>query len=139
MQKFGGTSVGDPDRIREVADHVARCRKKGDQVVLVVSAMGKETDELLRLAEQVCDSMPGREMDITIDKAGSYAEFTVGVETDAAGRLRVKQLDKVDLLLHSNGAARFAGEVTDISGDKSLRYTGHLVILANGLDFAEHR
>ena len=51
VQKFGGTSVGTPDRIREVADHVARCRKRGDVVVLVVSAMGKETDELLRLAD----------------------------------------------------------------------------------------
>ena len=66
VQKFGGTSVGDPDRIREVADHVARCRKKGDQVVLVVSAMGKETDELLRLAERVSTSQPGREMDMLV-------------------------------------------------------------------------
>ena len=48
VQKFGGTSVADPERIREVADHVARCRRRGDDVVLVVSAMGKETDELLR-------------------------------------------------------------------------------------------
>ena len=53
VQKFGGTSVGDPDRIREVADHVARCRRRGDQDVLVVSAMGKATDELLRLAADV--------------------------------------------------------------------------------------
>ena len=52
VQKFGGTSVGDPERIREVADHVARCRRRGDEVVLVVSAMGKETDELLRLARR---------------------------------------------------------------------------------------
>ena len=50
VQKFGGTSVGDPERIREVADHVARGRRRGDEIVLVVSAMGKETDELLRLA-----------------------------------------------------------------------------------------
>ena len=66
VQKFGGTSVGDPDRIREVADHVARCRKRGDQVVLVVSAMGKETDDLLRLADQVSSTKPGREMDMLI-------------------------------------------------------------------------
>ena len=52
VQKFGGTSVGDPDRIRDVADHVRRCIQHGDQVVLVVSAMGKETDELLRLADR---------------------------------------------------------------------------------------
>ena len=66
VQKFGGTSVGDPDRIREVADHVARCRRRGDQVVLVVSAMGKETDELLRLASDVSKTRPGREMDMLI-------------------------------------------------------------------------
>jgi aspartate kinase len=66
VQKFGGTSVGDPDRIREVADHVARCRRRGDQVVLVVSAMGKETDELLRLAADVSKTRPGREMDMLI-------------------------------------------------------------------------
>ncbi|MGI9608272.1 MAG: aspartate kinase [Acidimicrobiales bacterium] len=66
VQKFGGTSVADADRIRDVADHVARCRRRGDDVVLVVSAMGKETDELLRLASEVSTSMPGREMDLLI-------------------------------------------------------------------------
>ncbi len=66
VQKFGGTSVADPDRMRAVADHVARCRRRGDQVVLVVSAMGKETDELLHMAEQVSKTRPGREMDMLI-------------------------------------------------------------------------
>ncbi|MGB1504561.1 MAG: aspartate kinase [Acidimicrobiales bacterium] len=66
VQKFGGTSVGSPDRIREVADHVARCRKRGDEIVLVVSAMGKETDELLRLADDVSKTKPGREMDMLV-------------------------------------------------------------------------
>ena len=66
VQKFGGTSVADPDRIREVADWVARTVRRGDQVVLVVSAMGKETDELLRLADAVADNRPGREMDMLI-------------------------------------------------------------------------
>jgi aspartate kinase len=66
VQKFGGTSVGDPDRIREVADHVVRDRRRGDSVVLVVSAMGKETDQLLRLAADVASVRPGREMDMLI-------------------------------------------------------------------------
>jgi aspartate kinase len=66
VQKFGGTSVGDADRIRAVADHVRRCRRRGDSVVLVVSAMGKETDELLRLAGAVSSTPPGREMDMLI-------------------------------------------------------------------------
>ena len=66
VQKFGGTSVADPERIREVADHVARTRRRGDDVVVVVSAMGKETDELLRLAAEVSKVRPGREMDMLI-------------------------------------------------------------------------
>jgi aspartate kinase len=66
VQKFGGTSVADPDRVREVADQVARTRRRGDDVVLVVSAMGKETDELLHLAHQVTTSPVGREMDMLI-------------------------------------------------------------------------
>jgi aspartate kinase len=66
VQKFGGTSVADPERIREVADHVARTKRRGDDVVVVVSAMGKETDELLRLAADVSKVRPGREMDMLI-------------------------------------------------------------------------
>jgi aspartate kinase len=66
VQKFGGTSVADPERIRQVADHVARTRRNGSQVVVVVSAMGKETDELIRLASDVATVRPGREMDMLI-------------------------------------------------------------------------
>ena len=66
IQKFGGTAVGDPGRIREVAEHVSRTLRRGDQVVMVVSAMGKETDELLRLANDVSSTHPGREMDMLI-------------------------------------------------------------------------
>ena len=66
VQKFGGTAVGDPDRIRAVADHVARGVRSGDGVVVVVSAMGRETDDLLRLADGVSSARPGREMDMLI-------------------------------------------------------------------------
>ncbi len=66
VQKFGGTSVADPERIREVADHVARTKRRGDDVVVVVSAMGKETDELIRLASDVSKVRPGREMDMLL-------------------------------------------------------------------------
>ena len=53
VQKFGGTSVADPDRIRAVADHIVRTRRDGHDVVVVVSAMGKTTDDLVRLAHEV--------------------------------------------------------------------------------------
>ncbi len=66
VQKFGGTSVGDVDRIRAVADHIARTKKHGNDVVVVVSAMGKTTDDLIRLANEVSHSHPGRELDMLL-------------------------------------------------------------------------
>ncbi len=66
VQKYGGTSVGDPDRIRAVADHVARTRRQGDDVVVVVSALGKTTDDLLRLAADVSSVQPPRELDMLL-------------------------------------------------------------------------
>ena len=66
VQKFGGTSVADPDRMRAVADSIARTVRRGNQVVVAVSAMGKETDDLLRLASEVSGTRPGREMDMLI-------------------------------------------------------------------------
>lgn len=66
VEKFGGTSVAGPDRIRVVADHVARRRNHGDRIVLVVSAMGSETDDLLRMASDVAADPPGREVDMLI-------------------------------------------------------------------------
>jgi aspartate kinase len=66
VQKYGGTSVGDAERIRAVADHVARTRRAGNEVVVVVSAMGKTTDELIRLADDVSDTQPPREYDMLV-------------------------------------------------------------------------
>ena len=66
VQKYGGTSVADPERIRQVADHVARTHRQGSDVVAVVSAMGKETDDLIRLAHDVSGVRPGREMDMLV-------------------------------------------------------------------------
>ena len=85
VQKFGGTSVGDPERIREVADHVARTVRHGDQVVLVVSAMGKETDELLRLAADVSSTHPGRELDMLITAGERKAMALVCMALHDAG------------------------------------------------------
>jgi aspartate kinase len=85
VQKFGGTSVADPDRMREVADHVARTRRRGDEVVLVVSAMGKETDDLLYLARQVTSSPVGREMDMLITAGERKATALVSMALHELG------------------------------------------------------
>ena len=82
VQKFGGTSVADPDRIRAVADHIVRSRRAGDDVVVVVSAMGKSTDDLVRLAHDVARQPGGREMDmlLTAGERISMALLTMAVE-----------------------------------------------------------
>lgn len=63
VQKYGGTSVGTVERIKAVARRIARARAAGDQVVVVVSAMGHTTDELLKLASAVCSKPSLREID----------------------------------------------------------------------------
>jgi aspartate kinase len=66
VQKFGGSSVADPDRLRSVAEYIALTRRRGADVVVVVSAMGKETDALIRLADEVATRQPGREWDMLV-------------------------------------------------------------------------
>jgi aspartate kinase len=66
VQKYGGTSVADPDRMRAVAENVAFTRRHGHDVVVVPSAMGKTTDNLIKLANDVSKTQPGREMDMLI-------------------------------------------------------------------------
>jgi aspartate kinase len=66
VQKYGGTSVADPDRMRAVAENVAFTRRHGHDVVVVPSAMGKTTDNLIKLANDVSTTQPGREMDMLI-------------------------------------------------------------------------
>ncbi len=66
VQKYGGTSVGSPDRIARVADRVVATRKEGNSVVVVVSAMGHTTDELIDLANAVSVNPPAREMDMLL-------------------------------------------------------------------------
>ena len=66
VKKFGGTSVGNVDRIKHVAEVIAGARKSGDEVVVVVSAMSGETDRLLKLAHEVAPFPDEREMDMLL-------------------------------------------------------------------------
>jgi aspartate kinase len=66
VQKYGGSSVADADGIKRVAQRIVATRKAGDSVVVVVSAMGDTTDELLDLAAQVSPLPPGRELDMLL-------------------------------------------------------------------------
>ncbi len=66
VQKYGGTSVAGADRIKAVAEHIVRSRREGDDVVVVVSAMGDTTDDLERLAHDVSHKPSPREMDMLL-------------------------------------------------------------------------
>ena len=105
VQKYGGTSVADPDRIRACADNVAITKKRGNDVIVVVSAMGKATDNLIALADSVATNQSGREMDMLLTTgerqtaalmtmalqdrgidAISYTGSQVGIITDTSHR-----------------------------------------------------
>ncbi|MEZ5373168.1 MAG: aspartate kinase [Microthrixaceae bacterium] len=147
VQKFGGTSVADADRIREVADNVARSRRRGDRVVLVVSAMGKETDHLLALAKDVSANRPGREMDMLITAGerkavalvsmaladigvpavsftGSQAGFITDTHHTAAKIIEVKG-DRIRSALE-------AGQVPVVAGSQGYSTDGDVTCLGRG-------
>ncbi|GAG48924.1 unnamed protein product, partial [marine sediment metagenome] len=66
VQKYGGSSVADADKIKNVARRAVAVKERGNQVVLVVSAMGSTTDELIELANQVTDHPDDRELNILL-------------------------------------------------------------------------
>src|SRR5437879_13871510 len=66
VQKYGGTSVGNPERIMNVAKRVATYRAHGDKIVVVVSAMSGVTDNLIKLAKEIMPMPSEREMDVLL-------------------------------------------------------------------------
>ncbi len=145
VQKYGGTSVADPDRIKAVADNVAITRRRGDDVIVVVSAMGKATDNLIALAESVSKNQSGREMDMLLTtgerqtaalvtmalhergiEAISFTGSQVGIITDTAHRkakiVEVKG-DRVRDAVSSGKVAVIAG-FQGVSTDKEITTMG---------------
>jgi aspartate kinase len=85
VQKFGGTSVGSPDRIRAVASRVIATQKAGNQVVAVVSAMSGVTDSLLRLAHEVSPDPTDRELDVLLATGEQTTIALLAMAIDAQG------------------------------------------------------
>jgi aspartate kinase len=147
VQKFGGTSVADPDRIRAVADHVARTRRAGDSVVVVVSAMGKTTDDLIRLAQDVSTRPDGRELDMLLTAgerismallclavedlgvpAVSFTGSQAGILTDTAhGRAKILEV-RADRIRD----AVAAGQVAIVAGFQGVSTDRDITTLGRG-------
>ncbi len=85
VQKYGGSSVQDADRIKKVAERIVRTHKEGNDVVVVVSAMGDTTDELTDLAEQVSPAPPPREMDMLLTAGERISNALVAMAIHALG------------------------------------------------------
>ncbi len=85
VQKYGGSSVGDAERIRRVAERIVDRKKAGDDVVVVVSAMGDTTDELLDLAKQVAPVPPAREMDMLLTSGERISNALVAMAIHTLG------------------------------------------------------
>ncbi len=148
VQKFGGTSVGDPDRIRNVARRVVDTARAGNQVVVCVSAMAGETDALVALAQDLGQGEPSpREYDVllstgeqktiallamAIHKLGHGAEsltgWQMGMQTDGAhkrARIRDIDCDRLRRVLD-------AGSIAVIAGFQGVDDDGNITTLGRG-------
>jgi aspartate kinase len=130
VQKYGGTSVADPDRIRAVADHVARTKRAGNDVVVVVSAMGKTTDSFIRLAQDVAREPGGREMDmlLTAGERISMALLSMAVMDLGVPALSFTGSQAGILTDTSHGKAK----ILEVRGDRirEALAAGHVAIVA---------
>ena len=85
VQKYGGTSVGDTDRISAIADRIVRAREQGQDVVVVVSAMGRTTDDLLEKASDITTAPEPRELDMLLTAGERIAMSLVAIAVNARG------------------------------------------------------
>src|SRR6478672_3054684 len=85
VQKYGGSSVGTAERIKRVAERIVATRKDGNEVVVVVSAMGDTTDELMDLAQQVSPAPPARELDMLLTSGERISNALVAMAISALG------------------------------------------------------
>ncbi len=147
VQKYGGTSVGDAERIRNVARRVARYRAEGHEVVVVVSAMAGQTDHLLDLASQIADLPDEREMDVLLATgeqvtisllamtligmgcpAVSLTGFQARVRTDDAHtRARIREIETERIR-----TAFGEGKVVVLAGFQGISPRGDLTTLGRG-------
>jgi aspartate kinase len=147
VQKYGGTSVGNPERIAAVADKVIDWRNRGNDVVVVVSAMSGETNRLLELAGSITDRPVPRELDVllatgeqvtiallsmALEKRGcparSYTGTQVHIRTDSAfTKARITEID--DKRMRSDLAA---GRVVVVAGFQGVDDEGNITTLGRG-------
>lgn len=136
VQKFGGTSVADSQKILAAARKAIRARREGNQVVLVVSAMGKNTDLLVDLARQISDRPPAREMDMLLSTGEQVSVALMAMAIDSLGHKAVS-LTGAQIGIKTDSTHTKA-RIRSISTDRMRRLLddGYIVIAAGfqGID-----
>ncbi len=147
VQKYGGTSVGTVEKIKNVAKRVARTKEEGNDVVVVVSAMSGETNRLLGLANQISEMPNERELDVVAStgeqvtigllaialtemgcKAKSFCGFQIPVVTDSAYvKARIREIRGETIL-----KALKEGYVAVVAGFQGIDDTGSITTLGRG-------
>ncbi len=120
VQKFGGTSVADTDKIKNVAQVILKERNKGNAVVVIVSAMGHTTDKLLKLASEVSESPSLRELDMLLSTGECISASLLAMALQAQGvdAISLNAIQAQIQTEHIHGSAR----ITDIKSENILRY-----------------
>ncbi len=147
VQKYGGTSVGSIDRIKSVAERVARSRRGGDQLVVVVSAMAGETNRLLRLGAELSDAPYPRESDALVATGEQVSAALLAIRLNALGCPAVSLLGhQLRIMTDScHGAAKIksvdcdrigqalkAGRVVVVAGFQGVTPEGDITTLGRG-------
>ena len=147
VQKFGGTSVGDVEKIKNVARRVAASKKRIDHVVVVVSALGKTTDELVGLAGQVSGSPPEREMDMLLSTGEQVSMALLAMALNELGQDAISMTgQQVEMLTdtgHTNAKIRHVGadrviqelrkgRVVVVAGFQGVTSEGEITTLGRG-------
>ena len=147
VQKYGGTSVGDLTRIRNVARRVAKTYEEGHEVVVVVSAMSGETDRLIQLAQQASDNPDLREYDALISTGEQVSAALLAITLGAMGILSKSFLGPQIRILTDNAFSRAriqkveigrlqkeikAGVIPIVTGFQGVDKTGNITTLGRG-------
>jgi len=130
VQKYGGSSLADADLIANVAQRVVETRKGGDDVVVVVSAMGNTTDDLMQMARRISDQPSGREMDmlLTAGERISMALLALAIRQEGVEAASLTGSQAGILTDATHGEAK----IREIRGDRIREYLdkGLVVIVA---------
>jgi len=130
VQKYGGTSVANVDKIRQVANHVINIKKKGDSVLVVVSAMAGETDRLIKLSRTIMDPPDDRELDVITSSGEQVSSGLLSMMIKSLGHDAVSFQGHQVRIITDNAYAKARIQKIDDEKIKKALLNGKIVVIA---------